>query len=406
MNGFQYPDEYDITVFGAGVVGLLVSALLIKHGLRVALVDKGDIEPAESAPAGRALAITPASRQLLEQIGAWSVLTKEVIGPVRKMQIDDRSAQAQLEFDCATTHQPALAYIVEDHEITRAVFQVLRSSHGLTLYPRASAHDLVCSDKAILSLEDGRNIRSGLLIGADGQSSWVRKISGIGQEQHQYDQHAVVCVIKSQATHGQIARQIFFQHGILALLPMAPRHQTAIVWSTHSQHADHLCALTEDVFIEQLQAATQNVLGDIQYCSARHAFPLQAAQAEHYIADRVALIGDAAHSVHPLAGQGANLGFLDAAALAQVVLQAQTKKKDFGTHHVLRQYERWRQGDNRIMMQAFTGLKEIYEQDVYPLPVIRGLGMNMLNRIAPAKRWLMMRAMGLSGDIPDMIKQP
>ena len=406
MNTFPLSSDYDVTIFGAGVVGLAAGAMLATQGFRVALVDRGDIQKPLSADIdARALAMTPASRQLLEQMGAWSYLPSEAIGPVRKMQIEDRDGQGNLSFDHQHSPQPALAYIIEDQRIQQAIFQALTNLENLHQYPNAAALDFMGDEEAVLSLDDGRKLRSRLLIGADGQRSWVRNYCGIGQVKESYDQKAVVCVIESAMNHDQIARQFFFEQGILALLPMAGVHTTAIVWSTNTSNAERLLALNEHDFCQTLQTAMENTLGAIQSCTKRMSFPLQAAQAETYISERVVLIGDAAHSVHPLAGQGANLGLLDVAALTDVLLHARERQQDFGQRHVLRKYERWRRGENHLMMQAFTSLKEIYEQKTFPVPGLRGLGMNLIDKVTPVKQWLMLRAMGLAGDLPESIQK-
>jgi 2-octaprenylphenol hydroxylase len=258
---------------------------------------------------------------------------------------------------------------------------------------------------AQVRLADGRQLRARLIVAADGADSGVRASLNIGVRSLDMRQQAVVSTVRTERAHEGTARQKFLSTGPLAFLPLPEPHTSSIVWSADNVRAEALLRLDDDAFRTALASAFGDSLGTIEAVGVRAAFPLALAHADRYVLDRVALIGDAAHTVHPLAGQGVNLGFLDAAALAEVLLDAARERRDIGAYHVLRRYERWRKGDNLAMMAVTGGFRFLFGNDWPPLAGLRNLGLSVTNRIEPLKSSIMRRACGLVGDLPRLARR-
>ena len=255
-----------------------------------------------------------------------------------------------------------------------------------------------------MELSDGREVSAKLLIAADGTGSKIRQLAGIDYDARQYGQTAVASIVRTELLHEHVARQRFLRNGPIAFLPLADQNRCGVVWSTTPGQAVELLDMDEARFQQTLADAFEGRLGAISDSGVRQSFPLQRAQARHYCSDRIALIGDAAHCVHPLAGLGANLGLLDAASLFQVISKARMKQRDFGSMTVLRKYERWRKGENFMVMMALEGLKYLFENQTLPLPPLRNAGMGLYNSFQTLKNITMRRATGLDGDLPDIVK--
>ncbi len=252
-------------------------------------------------------------------------------------------------------------------------------------------------------LDDGRILSTRLLIGADGAQSRTRELAGIATFEHDYRQAGVVAHMACERDHRATARQRFLADGPLALLPL-PGRRVSIVWSTTPEHARELCSCDEGAFSQAVTAASEGVLGALCLDSQRASFPLRALHAREYTRPRLALVGDAAHVVHPLAGQGVNLGFLDAATLAGVLGDAMAAGEDIGDHYVLRRYERWRKGENLATIAALDGLKRLFGARHPLVHGLRRTGLAAVNRLGPVKQRLARRAMGLSGDLPPLLR--
>jgi 2-octaprenylphenol hydroxylase len=253
-------------------------------------------------------------------------------------------------------------------------------------------------------MTDGGNIAARLVVAADGNRSPLRAMAGIGFPVRAYGQDAVACLVRTELPHGNVARQRFLRGGPLAFLPLAEPYRCGIVWSTTPEHARALQEMEDSKFCEALASAFENTLGRVLESGPRRTFPLSFAHAERYLRGRLALAGDAAHCVHPLAGQGANLGLLDAAALAELVVDAHRRGRDPGAARVLRTYERWRRGENAAMGFALDALQKLFGPADGALPGLRSLGLDLVDRSGPLKHAIMRRAMGVEGDVPGIAR--
>ena len=266
--------------------------------------------------------------------------------------------------------------------------------------------DIALADNgAVVTLKDGRSLNTKLLVGADGADSAVRHAAGIETQSLNLHQKGIVATVTTEKPHEATARQRFLATGPLAFLPLDEPHTCSIVWSADTARADQLFVLDDDAFINELRNAFGDSLGAIQTVSARAAFPLALSHAKAYTAPHLALVGDAAHTVHPLAGQGVNLGFLDAATLAEVLLDAAAKQKNIGMHGVLRRYERWRKGDNLAMVSLTGGFRYLFSNDLPVVSQLRNWGLSLTDAATPVKNFIMRRASGLEGDLPKLARR-
>ena len=390
--------NFDVIIIGGGLVGASLAAALKHSGLSLALVES---QPAAGRPVDRAstenkwdsriYAISPGSRSFLERSGAWSLLDASRIAPVAAMRVFGDTG-AELEFSTYQMGVAELACILENRELQQALWQVLQSQENLTLFhPEHCASLQFAADAARLTLENGRTLSARLIVGADGRDSWVRKQAGIGAAPLDYQQHGVVANFACESPHRGIAYQWFQPDGILALLPL-PGNRVSMVWSVSTGQSARLLAMSHDELCAEAAIAARHTLGNLQLITAPAAFPLRLLVLPQIIAPRVALIGDAAHNMHPLAGQGVNTGFRDARQLAKILAE-RGAQNDCGDAQLLRRYERKRKEDIYTMQAATYGLKHLFNNDVPLLRAVRNLGLNATNRIIPLKKLLMQHAL-------------
>ena len=383
----------DIVIVGGGLVGASLAAALDASPYRVSLVESsanGAVD--SSAWDSRIYAISAASKAFLESIGAWRQVDAERVCPVARMQITgDRGAT--LEFSAYDSGLPALAWIVESGAMSRGIWACLERQANLTVYRPAvpSALDLAPA-AATLGFEDGRKIQGRLVIGADGAQSFVRSAAHIAVDVKPYLQSGVVANFRCRKAHLGTAFQWFREDGILAWLPL-PGERMSMVWSTSEAHVADLLALSEESLCERVAEAGGRALGDLELMTPAAAFPLALRRASHMIDDRVALVGDAAHTVHPLAGHGVNLGFGDAAKLADVLRSARAGA-DPGDRLLLRRFERARAEDIMLMLATTDGLAKLFGAQAGPVSWLRNSGMGLLDRLPPVKNMLVRHASG------------
>lgn len=417
--------EFDIVIIGGGLVGASLAAALKHSGLSLALVESQSSLMRDDAPVGqpspqsspasgeseargakpgerenplsndwdsRIYAISPGSRRFLEQSGAWSLLNNGRITPVVEMRVFGDAA-AELGFGAYQMGVAELACILENRALQHALWQVLQQQDNLTLFhPARCAALKFAADAATLKLEDGRTLQAKLIVGGDGRDSWVRNQAGISAAPVDYRQHGIVANFACELPHRGIARQWFQPDGILALLPL-PGNRVSMVWSVGTEQSARLMALSHDELSEEVASAARHSLGNLQLITPPAAFPLRLLVLPQISAPRVALIGDAAHNMHPLAGQGVNTGFRDARQLAQILLQ-RGAQNDCGDAQLLRRYERKRKEDIYTMQATTYGLKHLFNNEVPLLRSVRNAGLNAVNRITPLKKMLMQHALG------------
>lgn len=399
MNGI----DAEVIIAGGGLAGGTLACLLNRGGVKCVVVDSGKVETSQDnfMADPRALAITPASAQILSSINVWQKLPAERKGMFSMMHVWDENSDGEIHFDSADICVAVLGYIIEQPLLQRHLIDTLRFLPDLLLMEQTAIESFTTNNGTItVRLDNGDSINGRLLVAADGVNSAMRKFAGIEYRRHDYQQQALACVVSTARPHENTARQRFLRRGPLAFLPMADNNTCGVVWSTDPGHAQELLALTAPDFHRQLQSAFDNRLGDIIASGPRKTFPLFRAQAGHYSAERLALIGDAAHCIHPLAGQGANMGFLDAAVLAEEVLGAAKRLRDPGSRAVLRRYERWRKGENLQMLLLLDVFKHLFENQNGVVKSIRSEGMKAVDKIACIKNRIMRLAMGLEGDLP------
>jgi len=396
--------DYDLAIVGAGMVGGALACALGQKGFRIALIEQRAPDSNWSAEQVdlRVSALTRASQRILENLGVWHRMMEMRVTPYRGMLVWDSSGSGSIRFDAAEIGEPDLGHIVENRVTQLALWECLCRLESVVRFCPASVQRLQLGEAGPwLELDNGKRIRAQLIVAADGAHSKIRELAAITSSGWSYDQHAVVATVRPEKHHGDIARQRFMPNGPLALLPI-DNGCCSIVWSTAPEHADHLLQLDDGDFCQQLESASQGVLGAILEVGPRGRFPLALRHADRYVSEGLALVGDAAHGIHPLAGQGVNLGFLDAAVLAETLLDSRKGERPLGALARLRRYERTRKGHNLEMLALMDLFKRFFSNDNQPLAVLRNFGLNLVDAMGPLKRALVRRAMGMTGELPEL----
>jgi 2-polyprenylphenol 6-hydroxylase len=400
------PSQFDIVILGGGMVGAAMACACRGRGWRIAVLDGAP--PQRTWPAGevdlRVSALSRASQRVLERLGAWPRMAELGVSVYREMHVWDAVGGASIHFDSAELGERDLGHIVENRVTRLALWELLEGADDVTLLCPASVDVLSIAEAgARIILTDGSELDARLVVGADGRDSLVRTVLGIGTGGWGYDQRAIVCNVEPAHWHRETAWQRFLPTGPLAFLPLADG-RCSIVWSADEARAEALLALDDVAFIGELEAAFQQRLGPILSIGPRAAFPLRLQYAKSYVRPRAALVGDAAHAIHPLAGQGVNLGFLDVAALVDALERARSQQRDIGGLATLRRYERARRGDNLLMLAAMDAFKRTFGNRIPPLVAARNLGLFAADQVGPLKRAFMREALGLGGNLPTLAR--
>ncbi|NKI18764.1 UbiH/UbiF/VisC/COQ6 family ubiquinone biosynthesis hydroxylase [Spongiibacter sp. KMU-166] len=400
-------ESFDLIVVGAGMAGAAVALAMAEENLKVALID-GQKMPEGWPPVlddsvldydARVSALTAASRQFLDELGVWQGIVERRACAYRDMEVWDAEGTGRIHFSAAEVNQSALGHIVENRLVNAGLLEALRASRVQCVLGAPVKSYRREAGRGVLELEDGRRLGSPLVVAADGANSRLREAGGFQTREWNYHHHAIVCTVETESPHQDRAWQRFLPEGPLAFLPLADAagsgRYCSIVWSALPDVATQLMGLDDDAFAQSLTRHFEGRLGEVLACSKRFSFPLRQRHAVDYVKDGIVLVGDAAHTIHPLAGQGINLGFADAQALADELKRALRRGLMLSDNVALARYQRRRKGDNLAMMAAMEGFQHLFESPAMPLRLARNLGMSLLDRAVPLKRQIIARAMGL-----------
>jgi 2-octaprenylphenol hydroxylase len=399
--------KWDAVIVGGGMVGATVALGLGQQGMSVLLLEKQAIETswkADSAYQMRVSALTRASEKILRNLGAWQGIENRRFHPFTAMHVWDEVTPGEIHFSAKDMGEPNLGYTIENDVIQSALWEQVEVCDNITVLLDHRLESLrLENDQAWLTLESVGEIQTELLIGADGAMSQVRELACIGLDTHDYEQCAVVGCVKTELSSEDTCWQRYTQNGPFAYLSMG-ENVSSIAWYLPMEKMQWALALSDKDFAEEVSKASDYRLGAVVEVAERGAFPLVRRHAEHYVKPHLALVGDAAHTVHPQAGQGVNLGLLDAAALIETVLDAKALNKAWGRYSVLRKYERWRRGDNALVQRSMEAFDWLFKQDSSLKVIVRKGLLPLANRLTPIKNWLMGQALNGREALPKLAK--
>jgi 2-octaprenylphenol hydroxylase len=399
---------YDVVIVGGGVVGAAAAlALAQQTSLNVAVIEakqpEDDAWKTDDDYDLRVSAISHASKHMLDHLGVWQAIQSKRISPYAKMRVWDAEGSGVIAFDAADIDESNLGYIIEDRVIRSSLVERYAQYDNIDYLCPLKIIELIETPEAMMLVcEDGCTIQTALLIAADGADSSLRQMKNIEIKSYDYQHTAIVATVHTSLPHQHTAWQRFLPSGPLAFLPLKDEHVSSIVWSATHDYAKDLMQLDDESFKAELAKQFDHTLGVITKVSLRYAFPLRMRHALHYVQDRFALIGDAAHTIHPLAGQGVNLGLLDAAALTETIARAHAKNRNYATLASLRPYERWRKTDTLAMFAMVEFLKQLFANQYSPVKYIRNMGLKVTNQMPWMKQFLTRYALGKRTDLPSM----
>ncbi len=402
----------DIIIAGGGMVGAALACALAKQGFTITLLErrKPDLQWPQHSYDIRVSAISRASQNIFHNLQAWPRMVQRRVTPYEHMRVWESGSGVALPwvpeiyFQAADIGEPDLGHIIENRVIQGALWEQMQTLENIEIRCPASISGLDLDEQSPrVILNDGARISTTLIVAADGARSSLRGLAGISTGGWGYNQTAVVCTVKAEAGNQSSCWQRFMPSGPLALLPME-QDLFSIVWSTTPKQAEGLVQMPPEAFSSALTQASEVRLGQLHLLGERGAFPLRLQHAKQYIKPGLALVGDAAHVIHPLAGQGVNLGLLDMAELTDILVQARDKGHPLGSLHTLRRYERARKGENIAMQGAMDLFKRVFSNDIAPLRLARDLGMGLAEHAPPLKNLLIRNAMGVAGNMPSLAR--
>ncbi|OAN50306.1 2-octaprenyl-6-methoxyphenyl hydroxylase [Paramagnetospirillum marisnigri] len=396
--------SFDVLIIGGGPVGGLLATVLAQAGVTVAVVEAASPEAlARPDSDARAIAVAYSAQKLIRASGAWEQMAPEA-GAILEIRVTDAGSPLCLHYDHQDIGDEPLGWIVPNPAIRRAVTARLVAAPAARLFAPTRLKRLErLAGRVEAELEDGRILRASLVVGADGRGSKTRQAAGLGLVRRDYRVSGIVCTIEHAERHHGIAHERFLPGGPFAILPLAGQC-SGIVWTEANAVAAAICGQDDDAFRAELAAKIGGFLGDITLVGPRFHHPLTLQFVNEMISHRLALVGDAAHGMHPIAGQGMNMGIRDVAALAEVIVDARRLGLDPGTPQVLERYQRWRRFDNLLMLGLTDGLDRLFSNGIEPLRLARRLGLATVDRLDHTKRFFMRHAMGVVGDLPRLLK--
>ena len=412
--------KFDVLIVGGGMVGLtLALALRQQTGLTVAIVDTTPPVELSAQADVRVSAINIASKQIFDNLDVWALISEKRLQPYTDMHVWDKAGFGKLHFSQKDLQQSSsneqLGWIIENSVIRQSLWQKAQADHGITFYTENTLSNISMGESEAFASFSSNNgnpmpITAKLVVGADGANSWVRRQMEMPLTFRDYEHHAIVATVKCAQGHQNTAWQVFLDTGPLALLPLessnGEQNLCSIVWSTSPEDAIRLNALSPEEFSKELTAASDGKLGNIELQSECFTHPLTMRMAQTFVQERVALVGDAAHTIHPLAGQGVNLGLLDAVSLVQVINEKLSKQKvpndAWLTTRLLNEYSRWRKSEAAEMIAAMEAIKQVFTPQQDAVKLVRGLGLTLIDGFKPVKQTMIKQALGLKSDLPDL----
>lgn len=401
--------DHDISIVGGGLAGPALALALADAGFRVCVIDRLPNTVRQDAGFdGRAYALALSSVRLLKGIGIWPMVADHAQPMLEIKVTDGRAGEGpapwMMHFDHAEIEEGAMGQMVEDRHLRRAILDRLNASDRIT---HLSEQEVIAqspdANGITLTLASGQTVTSRMVVGADGRASGTAQRAGISRTGWGYGQTAVVCAVEHEKPHGGVAHQFFMPNGPLAILPLT-ENRSSIVWSETDTRAAMLAQLPDDAFLDELRPAFGSFLGQIGLAGQRFTYPLNLTLADSMIGERLALIGDAAHGVHPIAGQGLNAGLRDVAALADVLMDARRTGQDVGGRQVLQRYQQWRRFDTATLAIATDTFNRLFSNDNPLLRAARDVGMGVVNAIPGLRRGFVREAAGLTGDLPSLMR--
>lgn len=401
MAGKSKEEVFDVAISGGGIVGGTLAGLLGLQGFNVCLISAGSRPrwiPGQYHP--RVNAVNHASIRIFKHLGVWGDIRSKRVNPYYQMKVWESDTGGAIQFAAKEMRVPHLGAIIENTVLASSLFDLLAQQPSVSVIEESQLEGFVVNDDDLgLHVDSGHEVRCRLLVGADGADSISRSLSDIGKQEYASGQQAIVAEVLTDNHDGHVAWQVFLPNGVAALLPLDDG-KYSLVWSCDDECYHALMALDDAAFCEALTTSLEGRVGRVTNTGKRYSFVLRQHQAESYIANRVVLVGDSAHSIHPLAGLGANMGLLDAASLSQVLGESRQHGRDVDSHTVLRRYERWRKGENALVLNSMRGFRFLFGSHIQGSRVIGGAGLKLVNRLNPVKRVLAGLAMGDIGDLP------
>ena len=399
--------DFDVLIVGGGLVGASLACALGNQPLRIGVIEAypfgSQIQPSYD---DRSVALAYGARRIFEGMGLWHLLSTNAT-PIRKIHVSDRGHFGVTRLEAAATGYEALGYVIENRHLGKVFAAAMPGYTNIEMMCPAQLETVEITDTAVQAVikqgETTRTVTAPLIVGADGGQSMVRKCAGIEATSREYGQSAVIANITPGIPHQNIAYERFTGQGPLAMLPMS-ENRCSVVWTMSKEHSASVLELDDEAFLARLQQCFGYRLGKLGKTGTRHVYPLALLRAQQHVMSRLVLIGNAAHTLHPVAGQGFNLGLRDVAVLAQIVMEAIARGHDPGTLDVLDRYQDWRRHDQSSVTTFTDGIVRIFSNSFIPLVVARNIGLVSMDVIPPLKRGLLRRTMGLSGTLPRLAR--
>ncbi|MFL2770668.1 MAG: UbiH/UbiF/VisC/COQ6 family ubiquinone biosynthesis hydroxylase [Rhodospirillaceae bacterium] len=397
--------ETDVVVIGGGLVGATLACGLGAHGIETVVIDQAALVDKDAPDFdGRSSAVAHTSKVAMDGIGLWNLIADQT-QPINEIRVSDGPSLAFLHFDHMDLGDQPLGYMVENRTLRSGLLRLMSQTKGVKIMaPEHVVESARESTYATVTLGSGKIIRCRLIAACDGRRSATRGAAGINVTSWTYNQHSIVTTIEHQRDHNGIAHERFLPSGPFAILPLRGGHQSSLVWTEKSSLVRAFTALDDDMFLAEIGERVGGFLGKLRLIGPRYSYPLGLQVAERYTDKRLVLVGDAAHGIHPIAGQGLNLGLRDVAALIDVLVHAKRYGLDFADNVGLTRYQRWRRADNLLMAGATDVLNRLFSNDAPPMRLARTLGLAAVNKLSPIKHAFMRHAMGQVGDLPKLMR--